>query len=248
MAACTCGASMRRCINVALVQTNSGQLLIFLAQGITMKLLLAAIALLGLLLAGTVRLSAQEPKPAPATVTLTATVTGMSRLDAKKVELRLEGKGSLLRAPHVLVDETRIKVNPFGRKPVAFTGQLTTKDVVIGRTGSFPGRNITAKALYLIATAGAEINDDNKAQFPAPGLARAEGKIVTGSFAAGKDSKCRHAIANGDQPILLLGKDGEPLAEVPTSGTVRAIGRLRVADNGALVLDVESIERDGRPK
>src|ERR1051326_262451 len=79
---------------------------------------------------------AQEVSHPAAIVTTTSTVTGMTRLDDKKVDLRLEFKGDLLKAPHVLVDETKIKVNAFSKKPIAFQGQLKTKEVVIGTTNS----------------------------------------------------------------------------------------------------------------
>jgi hypothetical protein len=202
-----------------------------------------AVAFVILLAAAITPSRAQDPKPAPATVTLTDTISGMSRLDDKKVELRLNnppGKGSILTAPHVLVDETKTKVNPFAKKPLAFQGQLTTKDVVVGKTGSIPAGKITAKALYLIAAEVFEITDANKAKLPATGMAQVQGKLLTGNFAAGKGITALHAIANGDQPIALLLKDGTPMPKA-SAGPITATGRLRVADNGALVLDVEMI-------
>jgi hypothetical protein len=191
---------------------------------------------------------AQEPTPQAATVTITSTVTGMTRLDDKKVDLRLEFKGDLLKAPHVLVDETKVKINVFSKKPIAIQGQLKTKEVVIGATNSIPPGKIMAKILYVIAAQATEITADNKAKFPAAGMARVEGKIITGMFALGKDAKTVYAIENAKQPILLLGKDGGVLKNVPESGAVVATGRLRIADNGALLLETESISAADKSK
>ncbi len=216
-----------------------------------MKRLSLSLPLLLVLAAAPGRTIGQDPKPAPAIVTMTDTVTGMSKLDKDKMELRLNnapGKGSILTAPLVLVDETKTKVNAFGKKPVAFVGELKLTEVVIGMTGSIPPGKIKAKALYLVATEAAEITDDNKAKFPAAGMARVQGTIKTGEFAAGKTVKAAHAIANGEHPILLLDKSGMPLQNVPKDGNVVAIGRLRIADNGAIVLDAESVEKAGESK
>jgi hypothetical protein len=190
---------------------------------------------------GSQSVPAQESNPAAATVTITSTVTGMTRLDDKKVELRLEFKGDLLKAPRVLVDETKIKVNALSKTPIAVQGHLKTKEVVIGSTNSIPPGKIIAKAVYVVAAQATEITAENKAKFPAAGMARVEGKIIKGMFALGKDAKTVYAIENAQQPILLLGKDGGILKKVPESGAVVATGRLRIADNGALLLDTESI-------
>jgi hypothetical protein len=215
-----------------------------------MRRLTIAALFLTLCAAGLSRVPAQEPKPAVAVVTITDTVTGMSRLDDKKMELRLSAppKSSILTAPHVLVDESKTKVNPFAKRPVAFQGQLSTKEVVVGMTGSIPPGKIKAKALYLVAALATEITDDNKAKFPAAGQARVEGKLLKGAFAAGKAGNATHAIENGTQPILLLAKDGTPVPNVPDAATVVASGRLRVADNGALVLDTETVEKGAGAK
>jgi hypothetical protein len=78
------------------------------------------------------------------------------------------------------------------------------------------------------------------------GLARVEGKGKVGRFAAGKGVEARHAIENGEQPILLLGKDGTALAIERLPETVRATGRLRVGEKGVLILDVERLDEDGK--
>src|SRR5690242_14798278 len=73
----------------------------------TMKRLSLSLPLLLVLAAAPGRTIGQDPKPAPAIVTMTDTVTGMSKLDKDKMELRLNnapGKGSILTAPLVLVD------------------------------------------------------------------------------------------------------------------------------------------------
>jgi hypothetical protein len=184
---------------------------------------------------------AQDKKtPPPAAVTLTGTVSGMSRIDEKKVELRLDGplaKGqSILTAPHVLVDEAAGKVDPLSRKLVAFEGRLSTKDVVVGQTGSVPAKKITAKALYLVADKATEVSDDNKASLPAKGLARVRGKLVQTEAKGGGTA---WAVENAELPIALTGK---ALPESAKAGqTVTAAGRLRVAE-GALVLEVETVE------
>jgi hypothetical protein len=195
-------------------------------------------------------LSAAEEKPKTppaAVVTVTDGITGMSRLGEKKVELRLNalpGDRNIMTAPRVLVDEEKVKVNPLGRQTIAFTGQLTTTDVVVGRTGSFPGRSITAKALSLNTEKAAVITEDNKAQFPAAGKALVEGKGLTGKFDAGKGVEALYAIENGEQPILLLDKDGKPLKMETLPATVRATGRLRVGEKGTIILEVEMVEKE----
>jgi hypothetical protein len=184
-------------------------------------------------------------KAPAATVILTDVVTGMSRLDEKKVEYRLsaaKGQRDPLTAPHVLVDENKVKLGMAGRMPVAFQGRLTTKEVVVGMTGSIPPRKITATGLYLIVNQATPITDDNKAKFPPAGLARIQGKPLTGKFPTGDGEGALHAIANGDHPILLLDKDGKALRDVRLGEIIIATGRLRIAPKGTLILHAETIE------
>jgi hypothetical protein len=75
-----------------------------------MKRLLLPILILALWAFGLARTPADDKKPdaPPAVVTLTDVITGMERLEEKKVELRLsggEGRQNPLTAPRVLVDE-----------------------------------------------------------------------------------------------------------------------------------------------
>jgi hypothetical protein len=188
----------------------------------------------------------ERPAPPPlATVTLTDVVTGMQRLGEQQVEYRLTaapGRRDPLTAPRVLVDERKTKVGPAAKLAVAFQGRLTTKEVVVGMTGSIPPRKITAAGLYLVAQQATPITTENKAKFPPAGTARVQGKGLAGTFPAGGGVDARHAIANGDRPILLLGRDGKPLRDVRVAGTVTATGRLRVAGNGVLVLEAETVE------
>src|SRR5262249_22298053 len=105
----------------------------------------------------------KEGKPSAAVVTLTDVVTGMSRLDEKKGGFRssaAKGQRDPWPAPHVLVDETKTKPGRAGRMAVAFQGRLTTKEVVVGMTGTIPPRKITAASLYLIADQATPITDD----------------------------------------------------------------------------------------
>jgi hypothetical protein len=183
--------------------------------------------------------------PTVATVTLTDSTSGMTRLGEKKVELRLnpaKGAGNLMTAPHVLVDENKVKVNSLGRQTVAFEGRLTTKDVVVGMTGSVPGRKITARALYLIADRATVITADKKAAYPAQGMARVQGKVLKGRFTVSKGVEALYAIENGDQPIILLSKDVTQLPAKEMPATVRATGRLRIGDGGVIVLDAITID------
>jgi hypothetical protein len=216
------------------------------------KSLTALVLLAGLASFGVSLVAAAEEKPktsSSAVVILTDSSTGMSRLGEKKMELRLNalpGERNILTAPRVLVDENKVKINPLGRQTIAFAGQLATKDVVVGRTGSVPGRPITAKALYLIAEKVTVVTKDNKAKFPGAGKAQVVGKA--GKFDAGKGVVAFHAIENGAQPILLLTKDGKPLEIKDFPARARATGRLRVGEKGALVLEAETVEKEGREK
>lgn len=184
---------------------------------------------------------AEEKKYPLATVTITDVITGMERLEEKKVVFRLNAvgkRGDPMTAPRVLVDESKMKVGLGGKTPMAFVGKLTLSEVVVGMTNSIPPGKITAKTLYLTAEKAADITPENKAQFPAAGMARVQGEVKAGTFAA-SGVEAKHVILNGAVPILLL-KDGKALPEV--AGKVVAVGKLRITTNGMVVLDVEKID------
>jgi hypothetical protein len=185
--------------------------------------------------------------PAPARVVVTDTVTGFSRnLGDKSMELRLQaprGKDMISGAVYVHVPARVAGEPPPSRKPIAFEGRLTTKDVQVGATRSVPARPILAKSLQLIADKITVIDPTNEAAFPAPGSAWVHGVAVHGKFKVGAAEFSPLAVENGSQPIVLTGKAVKGLDDPATiKGTIRASGKLRLGEQGTLVLDAEKIE------
>jgi hypothetical protein len=209
--------------------------------------------LLGLALAaGLVPAGAAQDKktqtPPPARVVLTDTLSGFSRGADKGMELRLQpprGKGLLTGSIYVTVPPDKVRGEIPPRKPVAFEGRLTVRKVQVGMTGSVPARPILANAVSLIAERYTPLDENNRKDFPPVGAARVSGQAVPGKFKAGAGAVSPLAIANGTQPILLIGKGLEGLKDLADfKGELRAEGRLRV-EQGALVLDADRVERVG---
>jgi hypothetical protein len=82
----------------------------------------------------------------------------------------------------------------------------------------------------------------DKPKAPPLGSAIIQGDAVPGEYPYGKgrDQKSPWAIQNGAAPIIVTGKLAAEHAQ--TKGPVRVIGKIRVADNGALIVDADQVE------
>jgi hypothetical protein len=200
----------------------------------------------GLVPAGAAQDKDKKPAaPQTARVVITDTVSGFSRGPDKGLELRLQpqrGKNLLAGSVHVTVPPGKVRGDVPARKLVAFEGRLGLRKVQVGMTGSVPGRPILANAVSLVVERYVILDDTNRKDFPPAGTAQVSGQVVRGKSKGGSSL----LIANGKEPILLTGKGVEALKDLADlEGEVRAVGRLRIGEQGALVLDAERVERVG---
>ena len=96
----------------------------------------------------------------------------------------------------------------------------------------------------LVLTGSARPLDRGKADKDLPaGGALIEGEAVAGKFRHGKDAVATLAIRNGASLILVTGKvpaDGAP------KGVIRAVGWLKPADGGTLLLEATAVTALGK--
>jgi hypothetical protein len=80
----------------------------------------------------------------------------------------------------------------------------------------------------------------DEAAIRAGGGVAVEGELLRGTFAFRKGETCKVAIRNGASPVLLTGRavDARPRLR----GRVLAVGTLSAGDEGALRLNVSSLE------
>jgi hypothetical protein len=80
----------------------------------------------------------------------------------------------------------------------------------------------------------------DKPEAPPLGSVLVEGEALPGEHAVGKEQKSPLAIKNGASPIIVTGNLAKENSQA--KGRLRVSGRLRVADNGALVVDADRVE------
>jgi hypothetical protein len=83
-----------------------------------------------------------------------------------------------------------------------------------------------------------------KAKAPPLGSAVVEGEALPGEYVFGKGQKSPLAVRNGLTPILVSGKLASENARA--KGRVRVTGRLRLGDNGSLVVEADQVEVLGK--